>query len=114
MKYDKTGRRALRLIEIEADRTITGIEAMLPLDRLDPAEAVAMAERVAGQLRSLPPEERRTAIVNTALAIADLERLCETLTGQRDELGDEITRIKTHAAAINAYRRGWTIAAGKR
>ena len=110
MKYDETAKKALHLAQVEADRTIARIEADMGLGD---AEALALAHDTAGLLRRMPPAEREQSMLRGALALADLQALCQELEAHLGEVGAEITRVRRHAAGLDAYARVGQAAAGR-
>lgn len=114
MKYDINAKQELSLAQARTQRTLADITARFDLENLDAISAVTLSERVAEQMKALPPESRRAAIVSSALALADLKELCETLGAHLEEVGGEIRRLKSHNAAATAYRRGRKAMAGSR
>jgi acyl-CoA reductase-like NAD-dependent aldehyde dehydrogenase len=114
MTFDETRKRTLERIERETDRTLAGVGQLLDLDAYDADRAALVAGRVAEKLRAMPPEDRRAALLRTALALSDLQALCRSMSGELDALGDEISRVGSHSAATAAYQRSRLAAANRR
>jgi hypothetical protein len=114
MKYDSAGKKALHLAQARADRTLADIEAMLKIEDLDATNAALLSERVADELRALPPDARRTTIIQSAVALDELQTLCRSLNDHLDAVGGEIRRVRNHSSVATAYRRGRAAAAGPR
>ena len=108
MKYDDDGKKMLHLVQARSDRTLSEIAGMLRVDLqdLDEASAITLSEKVAEQMRAMPPEDLQATLLTSALALADVKELCLTLNGHLEEVGGEINRLKSHNVAASAYRRG--------
>ena len=114
MKYDANGKRELYLTQIRSQRTISDVAERLHLEQLDADAAVTLSERLAEQLKAQTPEGRQATLVSSALALADIKELCETLNTRLEEVGGEIRRLKSHNAAVTAYRRSRAVVASGR
>lgn len=114
MKYDRNGKQQLQMVQVQSDRTISNIAGMLKLESLDADSAMALSERVAEQMRAMTSEERQATIITSAMALADVNELCETLGCHLEEVAGEIRRLKSHTVAATAYRRSRAAVAGSR
>ena len=96
-----------KLIEIEraADRKMAEIQnALAPAQpvNLSPAQLAALVGR---QLQAADPEQRQILSLKTAIAVADLMDLGDSLQRQLDEVSEELNRLKGHGNAAAAYGR---------
>lgn len=114
MKYDTNGKQELHLAQAQTQRTLSNVATMFKLEDLDTASAVTLSERVAKQLEAMTPEGRHATLVSSALALAEIKKLCETLNAHLENVGGEIRRINSHNTAVAAYRRGRKAAIGSR
>jgi hypothetical protein len=93
----------IKLVALQTKRQISEINRLLAPELQGFASEQAVAKSVSARLKEMPKHERELFRLKTALALADLTNLQQSLTEYRDLIAGEIRQHLSARSAATAY-----------
>ena len=105
MSHEDETKRQLCEIQRMAERKMAEIQHNLAPAQPEILSPEELAAQVSEQLRAAGPDQLHILSIKTAVAVADLMDLGDSLKRQMDQVSHELRRVQGHGSAVAAYGR---------